>query len=309
MAKLFVSHASEDKDAFVRPLAEKLRQIHEVWYDEYSLKLGDSLRASIDAGLRACDFGVVILSPSFFAKKWTNMELSGLVALESAARKMILPVWLNVTAQQVLEYSPILADRKAVSAGHGIDAVVSEISGAIIGSTHTADLLAPDEVSAALTRAVGMVRSKMLDEKILRTEEGVKLHRAAVSAVVEEVWRRLEKMNSATPMFTRIPNGAALFVQGPMRVSLTIDVGDAFVNTAMTTTLDAVVSRVSLSMGPLGEVTPEKAVSWLPTCATESTVAFRQKGRDEIFTPHDVARIIVRLVAEMTEEAVRAARG
>lgn len=39
----FVCHASEDKDAFARPLAERLREQHiEVWYDEFSLKEGYS---------------------------------------------------------------------------------------------------------------------------------------------------------------------------------------------------------------------------------------------------------------------------
>ena len=45
----FVCHASEDKDDVVRPLAERLREQHiEVWYDEFSLKMGDSLRRSIE---------------------------------------------------------------------------------------------------------------------------------------------------------------------------------------------------------------------------------------------------------------------
>ncbi len=65
----FICHASEDKDVFVRPLAEKLRESHlEIWYDEFSLKVGDSLRESIDKGLSKCRFGIVILSPAFFNK-------------------------------------------------------------------------------------------------------------------------------------------------------------------------------------------------------------------------------------------------
>lgn len=67
----FICHASEDKDDFVRPLAERLVRDHvEVWYDEFSLTVGDSLRRSIDRGLRSSRFGVVILSPSFLAKRW-----------------------------------------------------------------------------------------------------------------------------------------------------------------------------------------------------------------------------------------------
>ncbi len=42
---VFISHASEDKDAIVRPLATALRAGElRVWYDEFELRIGDSLR-------------------------------------------------------------------------------------------------------------------------------------------------------------------------------------------------------------------------------------------------------------------------
>ncbi|AFP20488.1 toll/interleukin-1 receptor domain-containing protein [Geobacter sulfurreducens] len=48
----FISHASEDKQDFVRGLAEALRDNNvAVWYDEFTLKVGSSLRRSIDHGL------------------------------------------------------------------------------------------------------------------------------------------------------------------------------------------------------------------------------------------------------------------
>jgi TIR domain len=77
---VFVSHASEDKDAVARPLAAHLASKgHSVWYDEAILKVGDSLRRSIDRGLAAARYGVVILSPGFFAKNWPQYELDGMV--------------------------------------------------------------------------------------------------------------------------------------------------------------------------------------------------------------------------------------
>ena len=48
---VFISHASEDKDTVVRPLANALLQRGlKVWYDEFELKIGDSLRRKIDKG-------------------------------------------------------------------------------------------------------------------------------------------------------------------------------------------------------------------------------------------------------------------
>lgn len=123
---MFVSHASEDKDAFVRPLVERLREAHiEVWYDEFSLNVGDSLRRSIDRGLAQARFGIVVLSPHFFAKQWSQWELDGLVARQnSAERDVILPVWHNVSRGDVLAYSPPLADKVATLSSEGLDAVV-----------------------------------------------------------------------------------------------------------------------------------------------------------------------------------------
>ena len=49
----FISHDSRDKEEFVRELAQELsRLMCPVWYDEYSLKVGASLRESIETGLK-----------------------------------------------------------------------------------------------------------------------------------------------------------------------------------------------------------------------------------------------------------------
>ncbi len=111
----FISHASEDKDSLVRPLAELLRDMgFLIWYDEFELKIGDSLRQSIDKGLVNSNFGIVILSKSFFAKNWPKYELNGLTAKEINGQKVILPIWHQVTKQDIISYSPSLADKIAV---------------------------------------------------------------------------------------------------------------------------------------------------------------------------------------------------
>jgi hypothetical protein len=129
---LFVSHAGEDKESFVRELAEELRMRGlEVWYDEFTLKLGDSLRRSIDHGLAQSRFGIVVLSHAFFNKDWPQKELDGLAALEVNGRKVILPIWHNITKEKVAQYSPTLADRLAVRTGSGLPNVVDSIIDAI----------------------------------------------------------------------------------------------------------------------------------------------------------------------------------
>lgn len=131
---VFICHAGEDKDDLVRPLAHALRARDvEVWYDEFVLKIGDSLRRKIDKGLIACRFGVVVLSPSFFGKGWPNHELDGLVTREVAgSRQLILPVWHNVTKADVIGYSPSLADKLGRStADITIEALADEIAGVV----------------------------------------------------------------------------------------------------------------------------------------------------------------------------------
>ncbi len=116
---IFISHASQDKKNFVEPLAGLLREMgFRVWYDEFVLKVGDSLRRSIDRGIASSAYGLVVLSPHFFAKAWPQHELDGLTAREIAGRKkLILPVWHNLGHEDVLEYSPPLADKVALDTG------------------------------------------------------------------------------------------------------------------------------------------------------------------------------------------------
>ena len=91
---IFISHAWEDKKTIARPLAQALLEIGlKVWYDKFILKLGDSLRRSIDHGLSKSRYGIVILSPHFFEKEWPQRELDGLVAREVSSGKVILPIW------------------------------------------------------------------------------------------------------------------------------------------------------------------------------------------------------------------------
>jgi len=112
----FISHATEDKETFVSSLAEKLKEKgKEVWYDDFTLIVGDSLRRKIDEGLKNSRFGIVVLSTNFFNKNWPQYELDGLVAREMNGIKVILPIWHKVSKDEVMSYSPTLADKVALN--------------------------------------------------------------------------------------------------------------------------------------------------------------------------------------------------
>jgi len=131
---VFISHASEDKEAVARPLYEELtKRGVSVWFDEAELTIGDSLRRKIDSGLANARFGVVVLSPRFFQKEWPQRELDGLVAMEvGTGEKAILPVWHDVDRQAVLRYSPVLADKLAANSQDGVESVADQIVRALL---------------------------------------------------------------------------------------------------------------------------------------------------------------------------------
>ncbi|QKF66561.1 TIR domain-containing protein [Arcobacter venerupis] len=131
---LFISHASEDKDEIVRPLAEELQKLGvKVWYDEFTLKVGDSLRKSIDHGLLKSKYGTVILSSTFCSKSWTQYEFDSMITREMNGHKMILPIWHKVTKNDVINFSPALADKVALNTSlNSIEEIAKQLSEVIL---------------------------------------------------------------------------------------------------------------------------------------------------------------------------------
>jgi Domain of unknown function (DUF1883)/TIR domain len=127
---VFISHASEDKGTIVSSLATELtKQGLKVWYDDFTLRIGDSLRQKIDKGLAKSRVGLVVLSPSFVNKGWTNYELDGIVTRSVSGEQILLPIWHNITKQEVIDFSPSLADKVARStATHTVQEIAAEIA-------------------------------------------------------------------------------------------------------------------------------------------------------------------------------------
>lgn len=134
---VFVSHASEDKETIARPLASALEALGvTVWLDEVRLTIGDSLRRKIDQGIRSSRFAVVVFSASFMTKGWTQYELDGIVTKTVAGEQNLLPIWHNVTKDQIVSYSPSLADKVALStASHTVDEIAREIAAVVSPET------------------------------------------------------------------------------------------------------------------------------------------------------------------------------
>jgi hypothetical protein len=133
---VFVSHAGEDKDSVVRPLSQALRDRGlEVWFDEFELRIGDSLRRKIDAGIARSRFGIVVLSPAFFAKEWPQYELDGLVTMSVSGKQVLLPLWHGISKDEVMSQSPSLADIVALrTSDYSIAEIAEEIAAVVSGN-------------------------------------------------------------------------------------------------------------------------------------------------------------------------------
>ncbi|MDP3023421.1 MAG: toll/interleukin-1 receptor domain-containing protein [Sulfuricurvum sp.] len=130
----FISHDSRDKDSLVRELALELQRLAcPVWYDEYSLKVGDNLRDSIEVGLKDARKCIVIISPNFISNTgWTKTEFDSIYTREIHKREnVMLPVWHNVQAEDVYEYSPSLANKVALQSSIGIKELAKKLAATI----------------------------------------------------------------------------------------------------------------------------------------------------------------------------------
>jgi len=103
------------------------------WYDEYSLRVGASLRKSIETGIKETRNCIVVLSPNFLSNEgWGKAEFDSVFTREILEKQnVMLPVWHNVTVEQVYEYSPRLADKVGLNTKIGVKEMARKLSNEI----------------------------------------------------------------------------------------------------------------------------------------------------------------------------------
>lgn len=133
MYDVFISHASEDKASVARPVAfELLKRGYSVFLDELVIKLGDSLSESINQGLLESRYCILILSNAFLTKNWTIAELNSIYSIQiNLHQKKILPIWHNITFEDIRKNTPLLADLYAINTEIGISMIADKIVEAI----------------------------------------------------------------------------------------------------------------------------------------------------------------------------------
>lgn len=115
--KAFICHDSRDKDAVAKPLALALQHLQcPVWYDEFSLRIGDNLRTTIEKGLKECKKCILVLSKNFLTNSgWTKTEFDSIFTRQILEQtNLILPIWLDISKEDVYSYSPSLLNVKGL---------------------------------------------------------------------------------------------------------------------------------------------------------------------------------------------------
>jgi hypothetical protein len=302
---LFLSHASEDKPAFVNGLAERLREIHEVWYDEYSLNIGDSIFESISRGLRTCDYGVVVLSQNFFSKKWTRAELDGLFALERAMHKIILPVWLNVSHEDVLNFSPILADRKAALATDGVESVARALDFAIGATAEARDQelgISPISRAAKLNQNTA---ERERSTQLLDQSEGTELSRKAAQSFLDTAEAAAARLIEVSPALRLSQKGGQaarnfdfLNIYGPNGLIERFEYHATFSNSANRDRLGIYLCRFTREHEEQNKpATKMSERSFVPFITLENKVLW--KGNDGL---HDSSELIESALSEFVDQ-------
>lgn len=238
---LFICHASEDKADFVRPLAERLQRFYDVWYDEYQLRLGDSLLDRINEGIRVCDFGVVVFSPAFLTfSKWARSELAALFSRESRTRKVILPIRKDLTPEQLGELLPLFADRVSVSASSGLEAVVEQIRLAVDVSMETRKRTIREAVTQRALNVDQELHQTFWARDLLAMARGAELVRGAIQSLFDALETELSQISTESHVLkfkcTRLM-ATLMYVFTAFRISLGLVVRDLASNSAVNAVL------------------------------------------------------------------------
>lgn len=176
----FISHASEDKDRLAKPLTQELQKRgFKVWYDEFSLKIGETIIKSIEEGIKNSYYGIVILSKDFFKKRWPLEELNALSSKEFLVKEnIIIPIWHEVSDKEVFNFSPFLAGRYSLKSDLSIKLIADSIQ---------------EIASFRITTAV-MMRAKIEELKSCTLDQKKKeaidiVYRLDQIFLFEEAWR------------------------------------------------------------------------------------------------------------------------
>lgn len=95
--RVFLSHASEDKERFVLSFAAALRDKGiNAWLDKWEILPGDSLVDKLfEEGLKDADAVLIVISPASVSKPWVREELNTAIVNRITKQTKVIPIVLD----------------------------------------------------------------------------------------------------------------------------------------------------------------------------------------------------------------------
>lgn len=180
-ARVFISHSSQDK-SFVRKLINDLKTKNlAVWFDEESLKPGDSIVAGISEGLKDTDYLVVVLSQASITSGWVQAELSSaLMDQFSNQGTSVIPIKIDDCDVPILLRDRVYADFRT-DYNKGLNALL----GVLQQESESAETAAKSPISTALHQDSNAGCAKLSKMRLadLRRLIVQKLSRTGISSI------------------------------------------------------------------------------------------------------------------------------
>lgn len=125
----FISHASKDKEPYIKPLTQELsRRGVTYWLDTIEMSWGDQLSLEINKGLATTKYILLCLSKDFLNRSWPQTEMNTALTMQNnEGTKKVLPLILN-SKEIVLQKYPIIGGLVYKEFSEGVDIIGKELA-------------------------------------------------------------------------------------------------------------------------------------------------------------------------------------
>jgi len=171
--QLYFAHAHEDREV-ARPLAERLMKHGvDVWFDQWEIKIGDSLRRKMESGLSTCTHFLVLLTPQSIGKPWVETEIDAGFQKSVGREARFIGIRVGVPIQRL---SPFLQTIRCPEVDLANEDQITSLIAEIHGATTKPSLGAPPAfVRKAATTGRWSDAATVVAEYLVRNSElGVK---------------------------------------------------------------------------------------------------------------------------------------
>jgi hypothetical protein len=213
---VFLSYASEDR-ALAEEIANSLMSNSiKVWWAEWEIRTGNSLRQKIDEGLGDCTHFLVLLTPVALTKPWVNQEIGAGFGRKLGEGIEFLPV--RADGLQVNALPPLLRDIYSLEIKNPTD--LQQLISDIRGDTKKPPLGAPPKLAKPVPQNRGSpAATELAGALVERMESATKLDPQLTESKLpspEETAREIlkifvEHFNGRPGRVLRLPNFLAVW--------------------------------------------------------------------------------------------------